>query len=112
MPFYVVKDLPQEVVTPKYSTAQGGVVTGEHIEVGILTYPANTGAVTHQHPHEQFMVVLKGNLWARIGDEEKILEPLDVAYMPSNILHSVKAIDGDVEVLSCKNLVGGVGHKI
>jgi mannose-6-phosphate isomerase-like protein (cupin superfamily) len=58
--FYTFKDLPQEFVTPKYSKAYGGLLAGEHIEVGWLSFGAGEGAVEHAHPHEQVMVVIKG----------------------------------------------------
>lgn len=112
MPFYKWDELTQETVTPKYSTAHGATVTGEFIEVGRYSYPANTGAVPHQHAHEQLLCVLQGKVKVVIDGKEHVLEPGDVAHMESNVLHQLTALDEDVVFLSCKNLVDGVGHKI
>ena len=109
--FYTFKDLPQEFVTPKYSKAYGGLLAGEHIEVGWLSFGAGEGAVEHAHPHEQVMVVIKGRLSVHCGGESGELGPGQAFLAPPNVPHGVTAIE-DTEVISSKHLVGGVGHKI
>ncbi len=111
MYFYTFKDLPQEFVTAKYSTAYGGLLTGENIEVGLLTFKAGEGAVPHAHPPEQVMYVIKGKLRVRFGNEIAELGPGQAFKAPSNVEHQVTAIE-DTEVLSCKNVVAGHGHRL
>lgn len=113
MPLYSFEALPQEVVTPRYSTATGGTITGEKIEVGRYSFAPGTGAVPHQHPNEQIMVVLEGKIRVRVGEEEAVLGPFEGFVMEPNVLHQVTAaVETGAVVLSCKNLVGGKGHKI
>lgn len=111
MPFINYEEIEHEYVTPKHSTAYGALAAGESIEVGYLTFKGGEGAEPHQHPHEQIVVVLKGRVRARLGDEEQELGPGSGFLVPPNQLHGITAID-DAEVLSCKNLVDGVGHRI
>ena len=111
MPFINYDEIEKEYVTPKHSTAYGALAAGETIEVGVLTFKGNEGANQHQHPHEQIVVVLKGRIRARLGDEEQELGPGSGFHVPPNLLHGITAIE-DSEVISCKNLVDGVGHKI
>ena len=113
MPVYTFDKLPQEYVTPKYSTGKGGSITASKIEVSLLSYAPGTGAVAHQHPQEQIMVVVRGKLRLRSGDTDVILGPMEGFVMDSNVLHQV-TVEGDEElvVFSCKNLVDGKGHKI
>ena len=111
MAFFTFKDLPQEYVTPMYSRAHGGLIQGESLEVGWLSFGAGQGAVEHAHPQEQVMIVISGKLHVRFGDQEADLEPGQAFLAPPNVPHQVTAID-DTGVISCKNLVGGVGHKI
>lgn len=113
MPVYSFESLPQEVVTPKYSTATGGTITARKIEVGRYAFAAGTGAIPHQHPNEQIMVVVKGRIRVRSGDQEAELGPFEGFVMPPNALHQVTALGNEQAIVfSCKNLVDGKGHKI
>ncbi|WP_211658922.1 cupin domain-containing protein [Phytoactinopolyspora halophila] len=111
MPFIDYTASQQEYVTPQHSTAYGALATGESIEVGYLSFTKGEGAEPHQHPHEQIVVVIRGRIRARLGDEERDLGPGSGFHVPPNVPHGVTALD-DSEVLSCKNLVDGRGHRI
>lgn len=111
MPFYRFEELAQEVISPHYSTAHGGTVTGEKIEVGLYRMPAGTGADPHRHPNEQIIYVLSGKLRAQVGTEAvREVDPGNVIYIPANTVHEIKAID-DTRFLSSKDLVEGKGSK-
>jgi quercetin dioxygenase-like cupin family protein len=42
---------------------------------------------THQHPHEQFIWVIKGAIGLRIGTEERTIKPGDIAVIPGGVEH-------------------------
>src|SRR5688500_1668519 len=111
MPVYAPEDIREEFVTPKHSTAYGRIVTGEHIEVGLLRYRAGEGATTHAHPHEQIIVVLSGRVAMTIEGETTEVTKGHVVHIPPNVPHSAAMIE-DSEFVSCKSIVGGVGHRI
>jgi len=46
----------------------------------------------HSHRHEQVANVLEGRFQLTIKAQSKILEPGDIAVIPSNVKHSGKAI--------------------
>lgn len=110
MPFIHYDQIERELVTPQHSTAYGALAAGEALEVGLLSFKGGEGANPHQHPHEQIVVVLKGRIRARVGEEEQELGPGSGFHVPPNVPHSTTAIE-DSEVLSCKNLIDGKGHK-
>lgn len=111
MPFHELKQVREEFVTPKHSTAFGRLITGEQIELGVLRYKAGEGAKTHAHPHEQILLLLSGRARAAIGDEVREVGPGIAIHIPPNIPHSIEMLE-DSEVVSCKGIVGGVGHRI
>lgn len=111
MPLIRLESIEKEYVTPKYSTAFGEVITGEKLEVARLSFDADEGAVEHAHPHEQIMVVLSGRLHVALPDEEGEIGPGEAFHAPPNVRHRVTAVE-DTVVLSCKDLLDGVGHKI
>ncbi|WP_324669404.1 cupin domain-containing protein [Geochorda subterranea] len=112
MPVYRKGTQPEELVTPKYSKAYGSLITGEAIEVGVLRYKHGEGAVKHQHAQEQMMYVLHGKIQVEMDEEVRILGPGELAHMRPNVPHRVVAVEGEVTVLSCKNLVDGTGHRL
>lgn len=111
MPFIVMDEIEKETVTPKYSTAYGELVTGEQVEVGRLRFAKGTGAVEHQHPHEQVMYIMEGKLEITIEGETAVMGPGCGFHARPNVPHRVQALE-DTLVISCKGIVGGVGHKI
>jgi quercetin dioxygenase-like cupin family protein len=112
MPFLVFDEIEKETVTPKYSTAYGELVTGETIEVGRLRFKAGEGAVEHAHPHEQVMYVISGRLSVDLeGEDHAELGPGMGFHAKPNQKHRVQAVE-DTLVLSSKNVIEGVGHKI
>lgn len=111
MPILKLEQLEEQYVTPKHSTAFGRLITGEQVELGILRYRAGTGAEPHAHPQEQIFVVVKGRMRISMDGEVAEIGPGEAALMPPNVPHSVAALE-DSEVISCKSVIGGVGHKI
>ncbi len=111
MPFFQFDKLPAEYVTPKYSRAFGPLVTGGQVEVGRLRFKAGEGAVPHAHPQEQIMVVLRGRMRVTLDGETQELGPGEGFLAAPNTQHGVTAVE-DSELLSCKGLVDGRGHRI
>ena len=110
MPFHKWEALADEVISPHYSTATGGTVTGAVIEVGRYRMAGGTGADPHTHPNEQIIYVLQGRLRARVGGDEQIVEVGEVIHVPPNVVHEIRALEDSV-FLSSKNLVGGKGSR-
>lgn len=111
MPLITFDKLEKQYVTPKYSTAFGELATGEKIEVGRLEFTAGEGAVEHAHPQEQVMYVVSGRMHVEFPDEEGDIGPGEAFLAPSNVRHKVTAVEDSV-VISCKDVVGGIGHKV
>ncbi|MQA06437.1 MAG: cupin domain-containing protein [Streptosporangiales bacterium] len=111
MPLIKLDEMEKEYVTPKYSTAFGELVTGNRIEVGRLAFEPGEGAVAHSHPQEQVMYVISGRLAVEFPDETGELGPGEAFHAPANVWHKVTALESTV-VISCKDVVDGVGHKV
>jgi quercetin dioxygenase-like cupin family protein len=109
--FHDFDEMPKEYVTPKHSRAFGELLTGQAIEVGRLRFRKGEGANPHAHPQEQIMYVVSGRLRATVDGETAVLGPGQAFHATPNVLHNVVA-EEDSEVISCKSLVGGAGHRI
>lgn len=110
MPFYRFDELPSETISPDYSTAAGGTVTGAKIEVGLYRMPAGTGAAPHRHPNEQIVYILRGRVRARIGQQSQDVSAGGVIHIPPGTVHEIQALE-DTQFISSKDLVEGKGSK-
>ena len=53
----------------------------------------------HKHPFEQCGVVTKGKIEMFIGDQTRILEPMDTYFIPADVLHGWKTLDVPARIL-------------
>lgn len=111
MPIINLSDVKDEFVTPKHSTAFGKLITGDHVEIGILKYKAGEGAQEHSHPHEQIAICLSGRSKVTLAGESFEIGPGQAVVIPPNVPHSTYIIE-DSEMISAKSIVNGVGHRI
>ena len=93
-----------------YSPAEGPVVEGERMQVGLITIKRGTVSAPHSHPNEQWTYVLKGR--ARVfvaGQPEALAAPGTLIYAPANVVHSVEALpDEDLLFFTVKDLSHGI----
>ena len=110
MPFYNMQDIPEELVTPEKSKAMARVITGTQVELAILRFNAGEGAVVHSHPQEQILYMLKGRMKVTSEGKETVIGPGEAALFAPNLPHGTVMLD-DVECVSVKGMVGGLGHR-
>lgn len=96
-----------------YSTAEGPVVEGERMQIGLVKKKRGTGARAHTHPNEQWTYILAGTLRVKIGDgDEQLCGPGTLLYLPANIVHyTIATEDADVEFFTVKDLTYGIHGK-
>ncbi|MGI8525198.1 MAG: cupin domain-containing protein [Pseudolabrys sp.] len=76
--------VPEERVNDKISRQ---VMSGKQ---GTLVYwhmKAGAHAAAHQHPHEQFVWMVKGQMDFRIGAEKRSMRAGDIAVIPGGVEH-------------------------
>ena len=93
-----------------YSSAEGPVVEGERIQVGLISMKRGTGARAHTHPNEQWIYLVKGKARVSVdGQPERIAGPGTLIYLPANIVHYMQALpEGDVQFFTCKDMSHGI----
>jgi len=109
MPIYNLNEMDSEVITPKHSPSYGELITGETIEFGRIKWDKGMPAEEHSHPQEQIMYVVSGRLRVTMEGQTVDLLPGMAAHTPPNVKHEREALE-DTEVISCKNVIEGVGH--
>ena len=76
---------------PDYSSVEGGCVEGDRMIVALMRMPAGTGAEPHSHPNEQWIYILEGTVNGKVGEKNVVAKAGSLVYVPSNVVHSMKA---------------------
>jgi quercetin dioxygenase-like cupin family protein len=65
---------------------------GENVMLSLVSVEANADSPEHSHPHEQLVLVLKGEVEMVIGGEPITLKAGDTVAIPGNVPHSAHAL--------------------
>ena len=96
MPFF---DAGQGTVRILFPGVTIRVVWGEQIMMSFVEFEPQAVVPPHSHPHEQMGLLLEGEFEFTIGDETKMLRAGDVWFVPSNVVHSVMAMEKGAKAL-------------
>jgi quercetin dioxygenase-like cupin family protein len=110
MPFYNMQDIPEELVTPDKSKAMARMITGEQVELAVLRFNKGEGAKVHAHPQEQILYMLKGRMEISTEGGTTIIGPGQAALFHPDQPHGTIMLD-DVECVSVKGVINGLGHR-
>lgn len=110
MTFYDFSKIAEELVTPEKSTAMAKMITGSQVELAILRFKAGEGAKEHSHPQEQIIYMLKGRMKITTGGEVTTIGLGEAVHFAPNVPHGTVMLD-DVECISVKGVIDGLGHR-
>ena len=97
MPYIDFNTRKKTIVLPGIS---GSMVHSEQLSFGQFTIEKDSILPEHNHPHEQWTHLVKGELEFDINGEKQLLTPGKTAFIPSGLPHSAKAIT-DSKVIYC-----------
>ena len=84
-----ISDIPQKELLPGIKAR---FVHTENNTIGFVELETNAILPEHSHIHEQTTQVIEGQLELTIAGLTQIFEPGQVIVIPSNTLHSAKAL--------------------
>jgi quercetin dioxygenase-like cupin family protein len=89
MSFLDISDVPEKEIVPGY---RARFVHSESMSLAYWEVDHGAGLPEHSHPHEQVANVLEGKFELTVGGETRVLEPGQVAVIPSGVPHGGKAL--------------------
>jgi quercetin dioxygenase-like cupin family protein len=87
------QDEPVEELTPLLGRQ---LLNTETMTIGRISLAAGAVVPSHHHVHEQVANVLEGRLRFVVGDEEQVVSAGESVFIPSEVPHSVEALDDSV----------------
>ncbi|MBN1857176.1 MAG: cupin domain-containing protein [Dehalococcoidia bacterium] len=91
-----VADVPIVNLMPGANTH---IVPGRNMTLSFATVDANTYATVHSHPHEQMMIILKGEMDVIVAGKYYHVKAGDVVPIPGDIEHGAQAQDTPCELV-------------
>ncbi len=70
-------------------------VSGEKVMMTRIVYHGGVVVPGHHHPAEQIMLIERGRLWAKVGDEEAEVGPGSLLVIPSDCVHAFRQLDDE-----------------
>lgn len=70
-------------------------VTGEKVTVTHVKYSSDAVIPDHSHESEQVTIITRGRLVIKVEGIEREVGPGDVVVIPSNAVHSLRAVDSE-----------------
>ena len=95
MPFLNLANVPITDIIEGYHAQ---FIHTDSMTFSFIDVDANSALPLHSHPHEQVSQVIHGKFQLTVNGEVKILEPGDIAVIPSNTQH------GGLAITNCKLL--------
>lgn len=66
---------------------------GQDLMLSHVTLEPNSVVEAHSHPHEQAGMVVSGSARFIAGDEDRVLKPGDLYFIPGGVTHKVVALE-------------------
>ena len=89
MAFKNLEQITEREIVPGY---RAKFIHAEKMTMAFWDVDPGAALPEHSHPHEQIANVLEGEFELTVDGEVKVLEPGQVAVIPSGVPHSGKAI--------------------
>ena len=92
MPFYSTETI-ENVQLSTGNPGEYKPLAGEFMKAGVVTYRKGTGSKPHWHNNEeQYVYIIEGKRYMRLGDEEKLIGPGDILHIPRGTLHGGRTL--------------------
>lgn len=89
------KELPFQHLSEKVARRY---VSGEKLTIANFQLKKGALIADHHHPNEQITYVIHGSIKMRIKEKDYILQSGDMIIIPSNLSHSVEALEDSLAI--------------
>jgi quercetin dioxygenase-like cupin family protein len=96
MGFWNLKTLRLEEFRPGIFSK---VKSGSNLTMAVMEIVPQKEGTEHHHPFDQCGVVVEGEIEMSIGDEKKLLGPMEAYFIPAGVPHNWKTTHSTAKIL-------------
>ncbi len=96
MGFWDLKTLKLEEFRPGIWSK---IETSKNLTMAVMEIAPGKEGAAHDHPFDQCGIVVEGEIEMSIGDEKKLLKPMETYFIPAGINHNWKTISLSAKIL-------------
>lgn len=75
------------------------IESGKNLTMAVMEIAPGKEGAAHEHPFDQCGFVVEGEIEMSIGEEKKLLKPMETYFIPAGITHNWKTIASPVKIL-------------
>ncbi len=73
--------------------------SGKNLTMAFMEFAPNQEGSAHDHPFDQCGVVVEGQIEMSVGEEKKLLRPMETYFIPAGIKHNWKTLAAPARIL-------------
>ncbi|MBP1699237.1 MAG: hypothetical protein H6Q41_4425 [Deltaproteobacteria bacterium] len=73
--------------------------SGTNLTMAFMEIAPNKEGSAHDHPFDQCGVVIEGEIEMSVGEEKKLLRPMETYFIPAGIKHNWKTVASSAKIL-------------
>ncbi len=73
--------------------------SGSNLTMAFMEIASNKEGVAHDHPFDQCGVVIEGEIEMSVGEDKKLLRPMETYFIPAGVNHNWKTISSAAKIL-------------
>ena len=96
MGFWDLKTLKLEEFRPGIFSK---VEAGSNLVMAVMAISPRKEGVEHSHPFDQCGIVVEGEIEMSIGEEKRLLKPMETYFIPAGLHHNWKTAQTSAKIL-------------
>lgn len=73
--------------------------SGSNLTMAFMEIAPNKEGAIHDHPFDQCGIVIEGEIEMSVGEEERLLRPLETYFIPAGVKHNWKTMSLVAKIL-------------
>ena len=96
MGFWDIKTLKLDEFRPGIRSK---IESGKNLTMALMEIGPGKEGTAHDHPFDQCGIVVEGEIEMSIGEEKKLLKPMETYFIPAGVMHNWKTIGSSAKIL-------------